>query len=109
MLDECESIFEQFSSTTATKSNKSYDVLLSLVNRYKKLLYADAFISNRTISFIETFNKYDSNNKKTNNSKVITKKITNNRKSYIYKDKIRFQKKLLMTLMMVKYIYCFYI
>ncbi len=37
MIDECESIFEQFSGTTATKSNKSYDVLLSLFNRYKKL------------------------------------------------------------------------
>jgi len=62
IMDECESILKQFNSATAKASYMCFHILHSLVKKCKKIVYADAFISNRTIDYVETFNEYNENN-----------------------------------------------
>lgn len=55
ILDECESIFSNFSSTTLNgKHIEVFNQLMALLNQSKKVIFADAFISNRTLDLIRS-------------------------------------------------------
>lgn len=52
-LDECESIFTQFSSpTTRGKHVQIWDRLMEIIENAEKVVFADAFITNRTLDFV---------------------------------------------------------
>jgi len=55
ILDEIESILNQFSSTTCKNKNNCYNTLLQFINNSNKIIYADAFISCRTYEFLNNF------------------------------------------------------
>lgn len=58
ILDECESIFSQFSSSTFLKSTtkiKNIDAFKSIVSNAKHVILMDAFITTRTIECIQLF------------------------------------------------------
>ena len=52
ILDECESILKQFSSPTLKQVVLSYSVFESIIKKAKKVIYADAFVSNRSLDYI---------------------------------------------------------
>jgi hypothetical protein len=52
ILDECESILKQFSSPTLKQVGLTYSIFESVIKKAKKVVYADAFISNRTLNYI---------------------------------------------------------
>jgi Origin of replication binding protein len=55
ILDECESIFKIFSSSTLTNPNSAYVKLRGFIEKSKRTIYADAFIFNRTLDFVRSF------------------------------------------------------
>lgn len=58
ILDECESILKQFSSETMRdKVVENFNVLHKVLSKAKKIIYADAFISQRTIDFALSITK----------------------------------------------------
>lgn len=58
VLDESESILNQFSSPTMkARYLEIYNVLINLMQNAKKVILADAFISNRTINFAKSFDE----------------------------------------------------
>lgn len=57
-LDESESIFAQFSSTTMNGRQLAvWDILTELITNAEKVVYADAFLTNRTINIARHFGK----------------------------------------------------
>jgi len=57
-LDESEAILAQFSSPTMkSKYLDSYNVLDKLIKKADKIVCADAFLTNRTINFIKSYNE----------------------------------------------------
>ena len=57
-LDESEAILNQFSSPTMKdKYLDNYNILIELINNAKKVVCADAFLTNRTLNFIKSFDK----------------------------------------------------
>jgi len=57
-LDESEAILAQFSSPTMkSKYLDSYNVLDKLIKKADKVVCADAFLTNRTINFIKSYNE----------------------------------------------------
>ena len=57
-LDESESILNQYSSPTmAGKYLDHYNKMIDLINNAKQVVCADAFLTNRTINFIKSFNQ----------------------------------------------------
>jgi hypothetical protein len=63
VLDEIESILKQFSSTTLHTCGITYQILEELITNAKKIIYSDAFISNRTLDFIREMRKLIINSK----------------------------------------------
>ncbi len=62
ILDECESVFNQFSSSTFLKSItklKNIDTFKTLTNNSKQIIFMDAFITKRTIDTIRIFRPND--------------------------------------------------
>jgi len=58
ILDECESILKQFSSETIKKTiNDNFATLCRVLSKAKKIIFADAFISQRTIDFALSISK----------------------------------------------------
>jgi len=58
VIDESESILNQFSSPTMKgRYLEIYAVLINIIKNCKKVICADAFISNRTINFIKSFDE----------------------------------------------------
>jgi hypothetical protein len=57
ILDEIESILNQFSSTTCKNKNNCYNILIQFINNSNKILYADAFINSRTYEFLNNFSE----------------------------------------------------
>lgn len=58
VIDESESILNQFSSPTMNaRYLQIFNTLIEIINRAKKVICADAFISNRTINFCKSFNE----------------------------------------------------
>jgi len=58
IMDECESIFKQFSSNTMKKTiNENFTMLCYILSNAKKIIFADAFISQRTIDFALSITK----------------------------------------------------
>ena len=56
VIDESESILNQFSSPTMdSRYLEIFNVLVEVIKRSKKVIFADAFISNRTINFSKSF------------------------------------------------------
>ena len=57
IIDECESVLKQFSSqkTMIQKFKKTYDKLCHLIKQSKKVIWGDAFITQRTINFVHWF------------------------------------------------------
>lgn len=56
VIDESESILNQFSSPTMnSRYLEIFNVLIEVIKRSKKVIFADAFISNRTINFCKSF------------------------------------------------------
>ena len=56
VLDECESILNQFSSPTLGANNvEVFNFLTFLISKCGRVIYADAFISNRTLDFARSF------------------------------------------------------
>ena len=57
VLDECESVFAQFSSTTMNnKQLETWNRLSSFIESSSKVVYADAFLTNRTLDICRHFN-----------------------------------------------------
>lgn len=59
IMDECETILNQFDSTTLTSKGlaiPNFNYLKEYIKKSDKVIYADAFIMNRTLDFIRTFN-----------------------------------------------------
>jgi hypothetical protein len=53
VLDECESVWKVFSSTTLNGNHAAaYNKLLGFIRGSKRTIYADAFIMNRTLGFV---------------------------------------------------------
>ena len=62
ILDECESVFNQFSSSTFLNNMnklKNIDTFKYLTNNAKQVIFMDAFITKRTIETIRTFRPND--------------------------------------------------
>lgn len=58
VIDESESILNQFSSPTMnSRYLEIFNVLVEVIKRSKKVIFADAFISNRTINFSKSFDE----------------------------------------------------
>ena len=58
VIDESESILNQFSSPTMNGNYlQCYKTLISIIKNAKKVIFADAFISNRTLNFTKHFNE----------------------------------------------------
>jgi len=57
ILDEIESILNQFSSETNKRLDESFSAFLDIIHFSKKVIMADAFISNRTVHFAKNFVK----------------------------------------------------
>jgi hypothetical protein len=58
VIDESESILNQFSSTTMNANYlECFNTLLKVIQKSKKVIFADAFISNRTLYFSKHFNE----------------------------------------------------
>jgi len=55
IIDEVESILNQFSSSTCKNKNDCYKNLCTFINNSKKIIYADAFVGERTFKFINFF------------------------------------------------------
>jgi len=53
ILDEIESILYQFFSQTQTEPYRCFEIFMQLLTTSKKIVMADAFLSNRTISIIQ--------------------------------------------------------
>ena len=97
-IDECESIFTQFSShTTNGKHVEIWNKLIGLIQKAKKVIFADAFISNRTLDMVRTLG-YEATLIQNNTSPVtrqaieinpkvfaveLIKSIKNNEKNYV--------------------------
>lgn len=57
-LDESEAILNQFSSPTmSSKYLDCYNILINLIEKAEKVICADAFLTNRTINFMRSFNQ----------------------------------------------------
>ena len=55
ILDECESILSNFSSTTLNgKHITIFNQLMALLKQSKKVIFADAFVSNRTLDLVRS-------------------------------------------------------
>ena len=62
ILDECESVFNQFTSSTFLNNMnklKNIDTFRYLTNNAKQVIFMDAFITKRTIETIRTFRPND--------------------------------------------------
>jgi len=58
VIDESESILNQFSSPTMKgRYLEIYAVLINIIKNCEKVICADAFISNRTINFVKSFDE----------------------------------------------------
>jgi hypothetical protein len=57
IIDECETVLNQFSSTTMTKTNDCWNTLKEVVLRSSWCVLADAFITNRTIEFAKSLKR----------------------------------------------------
>ena len=57
ILDECESIFKSFSSPTVKNSSLTIQILKERIDEAKKIVFADAFITNRSLDFIRSVGK----------------------------------------------------
>ena len=78
ILDEIESLLNQFNSNTCKNKNNCFKKLLDFIKSTNKIIYADAFITSRTIKFLNNFNE----------SKLIINnpKYENNKKAFVYND-----------------------
>ncbi len=57
ILDECEAILSNFSSSTLQgRQLETYNKLKNIIDSSKKVIFAGAFITQKTIDFIESFN-----------------------------------------------------
>lgn len=62
ILDECESLLKQLSSKkTMTRHKECLEVLIEVLVQTPKLLYMDAYISDRTLNFVEQVRKMKRN------------------------------------------------
>ena len=57
ILDECESILKQFSSTTMSKPIDVFHCLQAQLSFAKKVIFADAFFTNRSLNYIRSFDE----------------------------------------------------
>ena len=82
-VDESESLFRQFSSSTmAGKTRETFEIMKILILRAKKVIFADGFMTQRTIMYCEIFVKYvDDIEKKT--KILITNQHENNQQSNV--------------------------
>jgi hypothetical protein len=89
VIDESESILNQFSSETMNGSYlQNFNTLVEVIKRSEKVIFADAFISNRTINFCKSFKEkitmIKNNTEPTNREAIeIDKNIFN---SYLVED-----------------------
>jgi len=97
-IDEVESNLNQLSSTTCKNKNDSFKNIYNFINNATRVIYAYAFITNRTINFI----------KKLDGEKLLIKNTHNDnkKKAYIYNDWEALTTKLLKDLKQGKKIYC---
>jgi hypothetical protein len=100
ILDEIESILNQFSSTTCKNKNNSFNMLLQFINSSNKIIYADAFINSRTYEFLNNFQE---------DKTLIINDVFNNEKTVnIYNDEDKIINKMLDELKQGKKIYAHY-
>jgi hypothetical protein len=78
IIDEVESILNQFSSYTCKLKNECYKNLFNFITNSNKIIYADAFVGERTFKFINFFD----------GSKLLIKNevFENNKKALIYNN-----------------------
>lgn len=57
IIDECESCFKQFSSSTLKNHIDAFNRLDTYIKMAKKVIFADAFITQRTIDYCKSFNE----------------------------------------------------
>ena len=57
ILDECESILKQFSSTTMKKPIDVFNTLQAQISCASKVIFADAFFSNRSLNYVKSFDE----------------------------------------------------
>jgi hypothetical protein len=100
ILDEIESILNQFSSTTCKNKNNSFNMLLQFINNSNKIIYADAFINSRTFEFLNNFSE--------DKTFIINDVYENNKQVNIYNDEDELINKLLDELKHGKKIYAHY-
>jgi hypothetical protein len=60
-IDDSESVLKQFSSTTIKHTIDIFNALSNIIKRSSKVIYADAFISNRTLNFVRDMRKKKEN------------------------------------------------
>ena len=69
-VDESESLFRQFSSSTmAGKTRETFEIMKILILRAKKVIFADGFITQRTIMYCQMFVKIEDDLKKKSQTK----------------------------------------
>jgi hypothetical protein len=59
IIDECESFFKQFSSKTMQKTVDSFNKIAKACINADKVIYADAFILNRSLDIIRSFTSHE--------------------------------------------------
>jgi len=57
IMDECESSLKQFSSQTMSFPLKVFNTLQKKIIHADKIIYADAFLSNRSLDYVKSFNE----------------------------------------------------
>ena len=97
ILDECESILNQFSSPTCQHKNNCFNMLFNFVVKSKKIIYADAFIGSRTYEFLNNFME--------EKTLIINNSYVSNNTVNIYKTNQQLEQKLLNELKEGKKIY----
>ena len=55
ILDECESVLKQFSSSTMSKPIDVFNSLQAQLSCAKKVIFADAFFTNRSLNYVKSF------------------------------------------------------
>ena len=97
ILDEIESLLNQFNSSTCKNKNDCFKKLLYFIKSTNKVIYADAFITSRTFKFLNNFGE---------SKLLITNyKYENNKRAVIYNDERLLVRKMLDELKEGKKIY----
>ena len=98
ILDECESVLNQLSSVTVKNKNECFKKLNHFINNASKIILADAFLTERTLKYLNNFNE----------SKLLIKNdvFKNEKKAIVYNDEKLLKNKLFDDLKNGLKIYC---